>query len=673
VRYEQDGVTYLREHFASYPHRVIAIRLSADRKGAISLVVRPVIAYIEKKDRTGNVTVNGDLITLAGTASFFNCNFEGQFNVVNEGGALEPDPDQGTITVIGADAVTIWIATGTNYRLSSDLFANSHENKLDPTVFPHEEVSARIAAACAEGYETVKRRHLKDVHNLFDRVKVDLGASPSPKPTAELLDAYKAGDRSAWLEELLFQYGRYLLIASSREKSLPANLQGAWSQYHESPWTAGYWHNINVQMNYWGAFSGNLAECFEAYLEYFKAYLPRAREYAGEYVKYLYPDRLSDSDGDNGWIVGTGANAYHIGGAGGHSGPGTGGFTSKLLMDYYLFTGDADYLRDVAYPAMLSLSRFYAKALIPAGDLLLVKPSASPEQKGTEAQVAGMPGELIKQGYYRTVGCTFDQGFVWENFNDTLLLAEALGVTDPFLGTIRDAMDKLDPILIGASGQIKEYREENNYSDIGDPKHRHISHLCPLYPGTLINSETPQWMEAAAKTLELRGFEGTTGWALAHRMNCWARLKRGDTAHRVYQHYISERTLPNLWGTHPPFQIDGNFGTMAGVIEMLLQSHGAHIEVLPALPEAWNSGSFSGLVARGNFVVSAAWKDGSLTSLSVTSRSGGECRLAYPGIASATACHGNEPPLKITVEGADRISFPTVSGQTCIVSIVRNS
>jgi alpha-L-fucosidase 2 len=156
-------------------------------------------------------------------------------------------------------------------------------------------------------------------------------------------------------------------------------------------------------------------------------------------------------------------------------------------------------------------------------------------------------------------------------------------------------------------------------------------------------------------------------------MNCWARLKHGDTAHRVYQHYISERTLPNLWGTHPPFQIDGNFGTMAGVIEMLLQSHGAYIEILPALPEAWNSGSFSGLVARGNFVVSAAWTDGSLTSLSVTSRSGGECRLAYPGIASATVCHGDESHLKIKVEGTDRISFPTVSGQTCIVSIVRNS
>ena len=661
VSYEKDGIAYKREYFASYPDNVIVIRLSADQKGALSFTVRPEIPYLELKQRTGSVTAAGNLLTLKGTIPFFSCNYEGQIQVLNEGGSVTADSQNGTIKVRKADTVTLLITTGTNYRLRESTFSNPPAKKLDRKLFPHDEVSARIQAAQTLGYAALKERHLKDYQNLFGRVSVNLDSKPTTDPTHLLLEKYKKGEANTWLEELMFQYGRYLLISSSREKSLPANLQGAWSQDYHTPWSGGFWHNINVQMNYWGAMSTNLGECFVAYTNYFKAYLPLAQGHAADYVLQHNPEQLTKG-GDNGWIIGTGANAYYIPGAsGGHSGPGTGGFTAKLLMDYYLFTQDREYLEDVAYPAMLSLSRFYSKALVPHGDLLLVEPSASPEQTATPEQAKGMPGHMIRN-YYMTAGCTFDQGFVWESFHDTLSLAKALGSEDPFLGTIRKQMTQLDPILIGADGQIKEYREENHYSDIGEPKHRHISHLCPLFPGTLINSNKADWMQAASKTLDLRGNK-TTGWALAHRMNSRARLGEGEKAHENYQRFIRERTLPNLWAVHPPFQIDGSLGVMAGVAEMLLQSHDDSIKILPALPSAWSTGSFDGLVARGNFVISAKWKEGKATEVSILSRSGGACRIAYPGIASATVTDSKGNTVKVSRDGKDRIYIASAAGE----------
>lgn len=631
VSYESGGVRYTREHFASYTGKALVVRLAADRPGTLSFRVRPRIPYVNAKQpgdgRTATVAVDGDTIQLSGTTAFFHCNYEAQVKVLNEGGRLSRDNE--SITVADADSVTILLATGTNYRLGSEIFLHAPAEKLDRDLDPHEEVSDTIRQAAEKGYAALKAEHLADYRNLFDRVAVHLHANPSPLPTSDLLAAYKEGKRDPWLEELMFQYGRYLLIASSREKSLPANLQGIWSQFEVTPWSGGYWHNINVQMNYWGAMNANLAETFDAYIAYFKAYLPRARLHAEQYVRENKPDRLDLFGGDNGWILGTGANAYNIGGPGGHSGPGTGGFTSKLLMDAYLFTKDKAFLEDIAYPAMLSLSKFYAKALSPHGDLLLVEPSASPEQRAKEKQVAGMPGRLMENGYYVTAGCTFDQGFVWETFHDTLILAKALGRQDDFLKTIEEQMARLDPILVGSSGQIKEYREEDAYSDIGEPEHRHISHLCPLYPGTLINASRPEWMNAAGRTLDLRG-DKTTGWAIAHRMNCRARLKQGEQAHNLYARLLAEKTTPNLWTLHPPFQIDANLGAMAGVAEMLLQSHAGVIELLPALPKAWENGMFRGLVARGNFVVAADWKASKVTRLAITSRVGGECRLALP-------------------------------------------
>jgi alpha-L-fucosidase 2 len=655
VEYESGGIRYQREYFVSYPDNVMVIRLTADRKGTLSLVVRPEIAYLGRGDRrSGTVKAEGDLLTLAGTMPFFSTNFEAQIKVLNEGGTLTADADKGVIAVKDADTVVLIFAAGTNYELSDKIFSTKiPAEKCDPNKFPHKEISARIAAAQGLGFGALKQRHLQDYQNLFGRVAMQLNSEASPDPTSVLLQKYKQGDLNVWLEELMFHYGRYLLIASSREKTLPAGLQGVWSQYYITPWSGGYWHNINVQMNYWGAMSANLAETFEAYIAYFKAYLPEAREHALSYVSKNSPDKLIPGE-DNGWIIGTGANAYHVEGPGGHSGPGTGGFTSKLLMEYYLFTQDSTYLKEVAYPAMRSMSTFYSKALVPQDGLLLIKPSASPEQRH-------------KGEYYVTVGCTFDQAFVWENHHDTLVLAQALGEEDDFIRKIRDEMTRLDPIQIGASGQIKEYREEVNYSDIGDPKHRHISHLCALYPGTLINLQNEAWMRAASKTLDLRG-DKTTGWAMAHRMNARARLKEAEKAHAVYRQFIQERAAPNLWTLHPPFQIDGNFGAMAGVVEMLLQSHTDTIEILPALPPAWPTGSFRGLVARGNFVVNAEWREGKAVSLAITSRAGGECRLQYSGLEAAEISDDTGKAIETRKGEGNRVAFDTIRGSTYRVS-----
>ncbi|HAV13752.1 MAG TPA: hypothetical protein DCX06_09745 [Opitutae bacterium] len=652
VTYQSGEVTYQREYFTSYPDDVMVIHLTADQPGALSFTVRPEIPYLESRHeldtKSGTTTAADDTITLAGTIDYYQVNYEIQVKVLPVGGQLVTD--ESSIQINDADAVTLIVAAHTNYELGPHIFLNEPKEKLNPDFYPHDLVTAKIEHASQLSYETLKSRHLEDHRSLFGRVAVNLNSEVSDLPTHQLLEDYQAGEHDPYLEELFFQYGRYLLIASSRENTLPAHLQGAWSQFEVSPWCSGYWHNINVQMNYWGAFSGNLAETFEAYLDYFEAYKPQARRFARDSLQEINPDALSDDLAENGWILGTGANAYQISGRSTHSGPGTGAFTSQLLMDYYDFTQDEVFLRETGYPSLLEMSKFFASALheTEAG-LLLIRPSASPEIKHNG-------------NYYVTEGCTFDQGFVWENHNNVLRAAEALRKEDPFLDIVREQIPLLDPILIGSSGQIKEYREEDAYGEIGDPLHRHISHLCTLYPGTLINSSHPDWMAAAATTLNLRG-DLTTGWAMAHRMICWARLNSGKRSLELYQKFLANKIGENLWSLHPPFQIDGNFGMMAGVVEMLLQSHQGYIEPLPALPEAWQNGSYSGLVARGNFEISVTWKDRALNELSLHSRSGKDCQLKYSGLTSASVVDSNGNSVAFTSEGADLISFPTQKGE----------
>lgn len=662
VSYDCDGIRYTREYFASYPDQVLAMRFDASEPGCVSFELRPEVPYVcdwhstpgDGMGKSGNLSVAGNTVRLTGQMEYYQINFEGQYRVIPSGGTVTPAAHG--LRVDGADSAVILLAVGTNYHMTPEVFLKPDREKLDPNELPGERVHAILDRAQARGWNALLHRHLADYRALFGRVSLSLGADRVPdRPTDALLRRYRRGAHDPYLEALYFQYGRYLLIVSSRKGCLPANLQGIWNVHNDSPWSAGYWHNINQQMNYWPAFPANLAELFESYCDFNETFRPAAQRKADEYLEQIGDtSRAPAGTGENGWIIGTGVWPYALEGLNpaSHSGPGTGAFTALLFWDYYDFTRDETVLREHTYPALLGMAKFLSHILTERDGLLLASPSASPEQRKGEA-------------YYHTVGCAFDQQMIYENTKRTLNAAALLGEQGDFLDFLRDALDRLDPVQIGASGQIKEFREENKYGEIGEKRHRHISQLVGLYPGMLITAKTPEWMAAAKRTLRLRG-DRSTGWAMAHRLNAWARTGGGKRAYRLYRLLLRKGTLPNLWDTHPPFQIDGNFGGTSGVAEMLLQSHEGCIRPLPALPPQWRDGSFQGLVARGNFVVDAAWRNGRLTELTVHSRAGAPCVVEYPGIASLSEMpqgRGADTALCERV-GNDRLILHLRAGET---------
>ena len=625
TEYTFGGIRYTREYFTTYADRVLAVRLAADKKGALSFTVRPEVPFIcnyllregDGMGKSGTVSADGDTITFSGEMHYYAIKFEGQVAVIPSGGEI--CTAEKTVTVKNADEALIIVAVGTNYRMESRVFTEPNPKlKLAPYPHPHEKVTEILKKARSYSYGKLLWRHINDFKSLFNRAYVDLGGVPSDLPTNELLDKYKAGERSAYLEELYFSYGRYLLISSSRTGSYPANLQGTWNQYASSPWTAGYWHNINVQMIYWPAFNTNLHELFVPYIDYFNAFKPYLMEMARRYISNFFPENFFETPNECGITIGTGAYLYNVDGPSapgkGHSGPGTIAFTAKLFTDYCEFSAVSEAADKLAFDVNLDAARFLSKVMEEQDDgKLLVKYSASPEQKHDGVN-------------YNTKGCAFDQQMVYECYKDTVTLADKLGISDEFIEKLRSDLPRLDPVQVGKSGQIKEYREEQYYGDIGDEHHRHISHLVGLYPGTIISGNTPEWLKAAAVSLNRRG-DQSTGWSTAHKLNAWARIKNGNRAYDLLQMILKKCTLPNLWDTHPPFQIDGNLGATAGIAEMLLQSHEGYLHILPALPDTWENGSFEGLTARGGFTVSAKWEKHRLTHVSVTSQASGDFSL----------------------------------------------
>lgn len=668
-RYACGGVDYRREVFASYPDRVLVVRLTASQAGALSFTLCPEIPFVKDYalkpgdggGKSGTVTAGGDTILLTGRMHYYDILFEGRLQVLPTGGTVTAAG--GTLRVEHADSAVILFVLGTNYRLSPHVFLeNDPKLKLTPDD-PGPSVATTLAQAAALGYDALRERHLADYRALFGRVHLELAGPRSDAPTDELLKRYGAGEWLPYMEQLYFQYGRYLLISSSRPGCLPATLQGVWNCHDQSPWGSGYWHNINVQMNYWPAFVTNLAETFSAYAAFYAAFRPRAEALATGYIREQNPENLDERSGACGWTIGTASYAYEITGPGGHSGPGTGGLTSKLFWDCYDFTRDPAVLRDLAYPALLSMARFLTKTVRDYDGRLLASFSASPEQM--------INGPFASNGkYYHTVGCAFDQQMIWENGRDLLAAAAALGERNETVDVQQCQVDRYDPVQIGWSGQIKEYEEENFYGEIGEYRHRHISQLVALHPGTLITRETPAWLDAAKVTLNERGDE-STGWALAHRLNAWARTGDGNRSHKLLRELLGRRTLPNLWDTHPPFQIDGNFGGTSGIAEMLLQSHEGFVSVLPSLPEAWPEGRVSGLCARGGFVLAVNWKDGAATRISVHATRGGHIRLACSGIGAAEVNDAAGRAVEMTREGANMITFDTVPGGEYVITGLR--
>ena len=672
VGYACGKVKFRREVRASYPARTMAIRLTASEKGALDFTLAAGAPFLSpfgratgtaaKLGRTARCTVAGDEIDVYQELEDFAIRFDSRLRVVTDGKLASADVPwtfresdgrdfvgftselAGDVTrtlrgirVTGATEATVYFSCGTNYRLSPRCFAGRDAEKLDP-VDPSPDVKRRVDAAVTAGYDAFVAEHRKDVSGLMDRVALDLGGmgADAELPTDELLKACAQGCRSAYLEETYFQFGRYLLLSSSRPGTLPANLQGIWTAHRYSPWGSGYWHNINVQMNYWPAFTCNLAECFEAYAAFNEAFRPVTRDAAWDYVKRVSPANLPSDrrEAADWWSVATAVWPYRVDAVpGGHSGPGTLGLTTKLFADWWYFTRDEKVLRERVWPVLHGAADFLSRCCVETNGLFLAAESASPEQFATKLSSR----EYMRTHggryppYYRTVGCAFDQQMICENARDFLAAAEALGTNDAVVARIRREVGRYDPVLIGTSGQVKEYREENAYGEIGEYRHRHISQLVGLMPGTLITSARPDWMRAARVTLTERG-DKSTGWALAHRLCAWARAGDGDRAHRLLANLLATKTHPNLWDVHPPFQIDGNFGATAGMAEMLLQSHAGCIELLPALPSAWRAhGSFRGLCARGAFEVSCAWTNGVPTAVSVVSRKGLKPDVRFAG------------------------------------------
>ena len=544
------------------------------------------------------------------------------------------------VQISGASYANLFLVAKTDFAQNP---ASNYRKKIDL----EQQVKDLVETAKEEGYTQLKSRHIEDYQALFQRVQLDLGANGDISTTDDLLKNYKSQEGQD-LEELFFQYGRYLLISSSRDcpDALPANLQGVWNAVDNPPWNSDYHLNVNLQMNYWPAYVTNLLETAFPVINY----IDDLRVY-GRLAAAKYAGIISREGEENGWLVHTQATLFGWTAPGwdyywGWS-PASNAWMMQTVYEVYSFYRDQDYLREKIYPMLRETVRFWNAFLHKDQQAYrwVSSPSYSPEH-----------GPI-------SIGNTYDQSLIWQLFHDFIQAAQELELDADLLTEVKEKFDLLNPLQINQSGRIREWYEEEEQhfqNEKVEAQHRHASHLVGLYPGNLFSYKGQEYLEAARASLNDRG-DGGTGWSKANKINLWARLGDGNRAHKLLAEQLKTSTLPNLWCSHPPFQIDGNFGASSGMAEMLLQSHTAYLVPLAALPDAWSTGSVSGLVARGHFEVSMSWADKKLLQLIILSRSGGDLRVSYPGIEKSMI-EVNQEKAKVKCIEKDCISVATAEG-----------